>query len=44
MEKLSASLRGVGACRLRYAVFCGVLFVLGVRLEHSGLLRAGEHG
>jgi len=44
MEKLSASLRGVGACRLRYAVFCGALFVFGVRLEHLRLLRAGEHG
>jgi len=31
MEKLPATLRGVGACQLRYAVCCGALFVFEVR-------------
>lgn len=31
MEKLPAALRGVGTCRLRYAVCCGALLVFEVR-------------
>jgi len=31
MDKLPVPLHGVGACRLRYAVHCGTLFVFEVR-------------
>ena len=33
MEKLPATLRGVGACQLRYVVCCGALFVFEGRLR-----------
>jgi len=42
MEKLPAALRGVGTCRLRYAVCCGALLVFEVRLGGFASLLRGR--